>query len=48
MTMLLVKDIPPRSKFPIEITVVAWQWGHGGDSPVKTATPVERTFSIVK
>jgi hypothetical protein len=47
-TTLLFQPIPPRSKFPVEVTVVAWQWGRTGDAPVKTATPVERTFFIVK
>ncbi|MEO7101089.1 MAG: hypothetical protein ABI162_17160 [Luteolibacter sp.] len=37
--------IPPKSKFPLKVTVVAWQWGN---STVNTATPVGRTFSIVK
>ena len=46
--MLEIKNIPPRSKLPVTITVVAWQWGHSGDAPVKTATPVERSFSLVK
>ena len=37
--------IPPKSKFPLKVTVVAWQWGN---STVNTAAPVERTFSILK
>jgi hypothetical protein len=45
---LLFTPIPPRSKFPLKVTVVAWQWGKPGDPGVKTATPVEQTFSILK
>jgi len=41
-------QLPPRSHFPVRVTVVAWQWGRGGESPVKTAQIVERTFQIVK
>lgn len=41
-------ELPPRSRFPVRVTVVAWQWGRGGESPVKTAQTVERTFLIVK
>ncbi|MEO5712367.1 MAG: hypothetical protein ABIT37_02680 [Luteolibacter sp.] len=37
--------IPPRAKFPVKITVVAWQWGNAA---VNTAEQVERTFSIEK
>jgi hypothetical protein len=41
-------ELPPRSRFPVRVTVVAWQWGRGGESPVQTAQAVERTFLIVK
>jgi hypothetical protein len=40
--------IPPRAKFPVAVTVVAWQWGRSIDPKLKTAEPVERTFHIVK
>jgi hypothetical protein len=40
--------IPPRSKFPVEVTVVAWQLGRGGDPKLKTAAPVEHMFEINK
>jgi hypothetical protein len=40
--------IPPRAKFPVAVTVVAWQWGRSIDPKLKTAEPVERTFQIVK
>lgn len=46
--VLRFTKIPPRSHFPVKITVVAWQWGRGGEAPVQTAQPVERTFLIVK
>ena len=37
--------IPPRSRYPMTVTVVAWQWG----GPVlDAAATVERTFSIVR
>jgi hypothetical protein len=36
--------IPPRSKFPLKVTVVAWQYGFQGK--VQTAEPVERSFYI--
>jgi hypothetical protein len=43
--VLKFTPIPPRAKFPVKVTVVAWPWGH---AKVKTAEPVERTFSIVR
>jgi len=40
--------IPPRSRFPVKVTVVAWQWGRSIEPRLKTAEPVEHTFSILK
>lgn len=40
--------IPPRAKYPIAVTVVAWQWGRSAEPRVMTADPVERTFMIKK
>ncbi|RHC60143.1 hypothetical protein DW837_18120 [Phocaeicola vulgatus] len=39
---LVFTKIPSRSKFPIKVTVVAWQYGIAGQ--VQTADPVERSF----
>lgn len=39
---LVFTKIPPRSKFPVKVTVVAWQYGIAGQ--VQTAEPVERSF----
>ena len=43
---LVFTKIPSRSKFPIKVTVVAWQYGIAGQ--VQTADPVERSFLIKK
>jgi len=40
--------IPPRSKFPLKVTVVAWQYGRAAEPKLKTAEPVEREFYIAK
>jgi hypothetical protein len=40
--------IPPRAKLPVKVTVVAWQYGRSIEPKLKTAAPVERTFSILK
>jgi hypothetical protein len=45
---LVFTSIPPRAKFPIKVTVVAWQWGRSIEPKLKTAEPVEHTFAIVK
>jgi hypothetical protein len=45
---LKLTPIPPRAKFPVRVTVVAWQWGRSIPPLLKTAEPVERTFSVVK
>ena len=42
--ILRFTPIPPRAKFPIKVTVVAWQ--HGIAGKIQTAEPVERSFYI--
>ena len=42
---LVFTGIPPRSKFPLKVTVVAWQYGMAGK--IQTAEPVERSFFIL-
>jgi hypothetical protein len=39
---------PPRAKFPVNVAVIAWQYGRSIEPKLKTAEPVERTFNIVK
>ena len=43
---LVFTSIPPRSRFPLKVTVVAWQYGLAGR--VQTAEPVERSFYMVR
>ena len=43
---LIFTSIPPRSKFPLKVTVVAWQYGHA--RKIQTAEPVERSFFIYR
>ncbi len=44
---LVFTKIPPRTRFPVAVTVAAWQWGRGGDSKVNTAEIVRQTFQIL-
>ncbi len=46
-TNLKLTSIPPRSKYPVKVTVVAYQWGRTIDPLFQSAEPVERTFSIL-
>lgn len=39
-------SLPPRTKFPVKVTVVATQYGRNISPLLQTATPVVRTFSI--
>lgn len=50
---IVFTQIPPSSKYPVKVTVVAWQWGRNSalatrlsSSQVQTATPVINTFYI--
>jgi hypothetical protein len=40
--------IPPRSKFPVRVTVVAWQYGRTLAPKLQSAEPIKRTFYLVK
>jgi hypothetical protein len=40
--------IPPRAKFPVKVTVVAWQYGRTIEPELKSAEPVVQEFSIIK
>jgi hypothetical protein len=40
--------IPPRTKFPVKVTVTAWQWGRSIEPKMKTAEPVARSFYLTK
>jgi hypothetical protein len=43
---LVFTKIPPKSKMPIKVTVVAWQYGIAGK--VQSAEPIEQSFWIEK
>ena len=45
---LVLTKIPPRSRYPVKVTVVAWQYGQASGKKIQTATPVERNFYIEK
>lgn len=45
---LKISELPARATFPIEVTVVAYQFGSGKEPQVKTAKAVEQTVKIEK
>ena len=45
---LVFTPIPPRSKLPLAVTVVAWQWGRTSEPAVQTAAVVERSFRLTR
>lgn len=45
---LFLTPVPPKSRYPIKITVTAWQYGKNKGEKIKTAEPVTRSFYIVK
>lgn len=46
--MLMFTPIPPRARYPVKVTVVAWQYGRSIEPKLKSAEPVERTFNVVR
>lgn len=45
---LIINPIPPRAKYPVKITVVAYQWGRSIEPLFQSAIPVEQNFYIVR
>ncbi len=45
---LVFTKIPPKSKFPVSVTVAAWQWGKNTEPKIKMADIVKQTFKINK
>ena len=45
---LVLRDVPARAAFPIEIEVVAWQHGRPFEPRVRTAAPVSQTIELQK
>ena len=45
---IVFTKIPPRTKFPIEVTVAAWQWGRANEPKIKMAEIVKQKFNILK
>ncbi|MBO0950845.1 hypothetical protein [Fibrella forsythiae] len=43
---LVFTPIPPRSRRPVAVTVVAWQYGTSVGDRIQSAAPVEQTFFI--
>jgi hypothetical protein len=43
-----ITAIPPRSRFPVKVTVIAWQYGNSNEPKLQTAEPVECIFWINK
>lgn len=45
---LVFTPIPPRAKFPVRVTVVAWHWGQVSEPTLQSAEPVTRTFFLTR
>lgn len=44
--ILYLTKVPPRAKYPIKVTVVAWQYGRSFEPKLQSALPVEQTFYL--
>ncbi len=45
---LIFTEIPAGAKYPVEVSVVAWQYGREKDPAIRSAAPVNRKFKLVK
>lgn len=46
--ILYLTKVPSRSKYPVKVTVVAWQYGRNFEPKLQSALPVEQTFYLSK
>ena len=44
---LRLTRIPPRARFPVKVTVVAWQYGRSAEPRLRSAEPFERVFWVI-
>ena len=45
---LELTPIPSRTRFPVTVTVTAWQWGRATAPQIQTAVPVAQSFHITE
>lgn len=45
---LIFTEIPPHAKFPVEVELIAWQYGSKNEPKLQSAQPVTRKFNIIK
>lgn len=45
---LVITKIPKRTKFPLKITVVAWQYGRSIEPKIQSAEPIVQSFYLSK
>lgn len=45
---LIFTKLPPKAKYPVKVTVIAWQYGSMINPKIQTATPVEQSFYILQ
>lgn len=45
---LVITKIPQRAKFPLKVTVVAWQYGRAIEPKIQSAEPVVQSFYLTK
>ena len=46
--VVTIQPIPPNAKFPVKVTIGAFQWGRGVDPKVASAEPVVKEFEITR
>jgi hypothetical protein len=44
---LVFTPVPPRAKYPVTVTVAAWQWGRATEPKVRTADVVRRELRLL-
>lgn len=47
-SVLRFTKIPPKAKFPVKVTIIAWQYGQSFEPKIKSAEPIVRVFYLIK
>ena len=45
---LSLTRIPPRARYPVKVSLIAYQWGRSIEPLVQSAEPIERSFLIAE
>lgn len=46
--VLKLTPVPPRAKYPVQVTIAAWQWGRHEEPKIAEAAVVKKVFRVIR